>query len=75
MHAANSMGLKCRFLMDTFGKVPKVGWQIDPFGHSATTPGLASLYGFDALFFGRADYQVRQCWCSDIMRSIDLGCC
>ncbi|KAK9810259.1 hypothetical protein WJX72_007477 [[Myrmecia] bisecta] len=47
-----------RFLMETFGKMPRVGWQIDPFGHSATQASLmAGVLGFDALFFGRADYQ------------------
>ncbi|KAL4856940.1 Alpha-mannosidase [Chlorella vulgaris] len=46
------------FLHKTFGAVPRIGWQIDPFGHSATQAGLLSAYaGFDALFFGRADYQ------------------
>jgi alpha-mannosidase len=48
-----------RFLRKTFGKVPRVGWQIDPFGHSSTQAGLMGAHlGFDALFFGRADYQV-----------------
>ena len=43
----------------TFGKIPSVGWQIDPFGHSATHASLMlGLMGYDALFFGRADYQV-----------------
>ena len=47
-----------RFLKKTFGKVPRVGWQVDPFGHSATQAGLlGAAVGFDALFFGRADYQ------------------
>ena len=49
---------RCRFLQEEFGKVPTVGWQIDPFGHSATQASLSALYGFDAQFFGRADYQV-----------------
>lgn len=49
----------CRWLNATFGKVPSVGWQIDPFGHSATHASLIlGLGGFEALFFGRADYQV-----------------
>ncbi len=35
-----------------------VGWQIDPFGHSATQASLLSAeVGFDALYFGRIDYQ------------------
>ncbi|KAL4437798.1 hypothetical protein ABPG77_005710 [Micractinium sp. CCAP 211/92] len=47
-----------RFLQQTFGAIPRVGWQIDPFGHSSTQAGLLSAQvGFDALFFGRADYQ------------------
>jgi alpha-mannosidase len=47
-----------RFLMDEFGYVPKVGWQLDPFGHSATQAALLSAeVGFNALFFGRIDYQ------------------
>jgi hypothetical protein len=49
----------CRFLNSTFGFIPKVAWQIDPFGHSATQAALLSAAaGYEALFFGRADYQV-----------------
>lgn len=48
-----------RFLNDTFGFAPRVGWQIDPFGHSSTQASLMTgLAGMEALFFGRADYQV-----------------
>jgi len=37
---------------------PTIGWQLDPFGHSATQASLLSAeVGFDALFFGRIDYQ------------------
>lgn len=51
----------CRFLKETFGSdaIPRVGWQVDPFGHSSTQAAFSALYGFDAQFFGRADYQVR----------------
>lgn len=45
------------FLKKEFGYCPKVGWQIDPFGHSNTHAWLSSEFGFDALFFGRIDYQ------------------
>ncbi|KAL0047195.1 hypothetical protein WJX82_009185 [Trebouxia sp. C0006] len=46
------------FIKEQFGKVPTVGWQLDPFGHSATHAALmCGLLGFDGLFFGRADYQ------------------
>ena len=62
----------CRWLNATFGKVPAVGWQIDPFGHSATHASLIlGLGGFEALFFGRADYQVSHCpfWLSNDMHA------
>eukprot|EP00850_Spirogloea_muscicola_P002507 SM000009S23636 [mRNA] locus=s9:1224350:1238286:+ [translate_table: standard] len=48
-----------RYILDQFGDdhFPRVGWQIDPFGHSATQASLLSAeVGFDALFFARADY-------------------
>ena len=48
-----------RFLNETFSYRPRVGWQIDPFGHSSTQASLLAGYlGFDGLFFGRSDYQV-----------------
>lgn len=44
---------------DTFGVCgqPKIGWQIDPFGHSRESASLMAQFGFDGLFFGRLDYQ------------------
>jgi alpha-mannosidase len=46
------------FLLKELGVVPVVGWQLDPFGHSATQASLlTSRVGFDALYFGRIDYQ------------------
>ena len=49
-----------KFIQQEFGDaaLPTVGWQIDPFGHSATQAALLSgALGFDALFFGRIDHQ------------------
>ena len=51
-----------QFILTEFGSqyIPTVGWQIDPFGHSATQASLLSAeVGFDALYFGRIDYQDR----------------
>jgi len=46
------------FLKQEFDYIPSVGWQIDPFGHSATQASLfTSETGFNALYFGRIDYQ------------------
>ena len=50
------------FIKEQFGEehIPTIGWQIDPFGHSATQAALMSAaVGFDGLFFGRIDYQDR----------------
>lgn len=51
-----------RLIEDLFGAtaLPTVTWQIDPFGHSATQELLSSpLSGFNALYYGRIDYQDR----------------
>ncbi|GAX17335.1 lysosomal alpha-mannosidase [Fistulifera solaris] len=46
------------FLERELGYIPKVGWQLDPFGHSVTQASLmTSKMGFDAVYFGRIDYQ------------------
>ena len=47
------------WLVETFGEsaLPKVGWQIDPFGHSLQQANLVgAAVGFEATFLGRADY-------------------
>lgn len=49
-----------RFIKRQFGVTPRIGWQIDPFGHSAVQAYLLGAeVGFDSLFFGRIDYQDR----------------
>ena len=55
----HQMSLGLRFLNDTFGYcgVPKVAWQIDPFGHSKEQANLFAKMGFDGLFFGRLDWR------------------
>lgn len=48
-----------RFLNKTFGVTPRVGWNLDNFGHSSTAAGLLlGLAGYEAVFFARADYKV-----------------
>ncbi|KAA8540621.1 hypothetical protein F0562_024460 [Nyssa sinensis] len=47
-----------RFVKEEFNVTPRIGWQIDPFGHSAVQAYLLGAeVGFDSLFFGRIDYQ------------------
>ncbi|XP_028550522.1 alpha-mannosidase At3g26720 isoform X2 [Dendrobium catenatum] len=49
-----------RFIKQEFAQIPRIGWQIDPFGHSAVQAYLLSAeVGFDALYFSRIDYQDR----------------
>ncbi|ONK72632.1 uncharacterized protein A4U43_C04F21420 [Asparagus officinalis] len=50
-----------RMIKKQFNKVPRIGWQIDPFGHSAVQAYLlGSELGFDSLHFARIDYQDRR---------------
>ncbi|XP_072399843.1 lysosomal alpha-mannosidase-like isoform X2 [Diabrotica undecimpunctata] len=48
-----------RKLNDSFGECgrPKMGWQIDPFGHSREMASIFAQLGFDGLLLGRIDYQ------------------
>ncbi|XP_062091515.1 probable alpha-mannosidase At5g13980 isoform X2 [Humulus lupulus] len=49
-----------RFIKAEFNITPRIGWQIDPFGHSAVQAYLLGAeVGFDSFFFGRIDYQDR----------------
>lgn len=51
--------LGLRFWNDTFGECgrPRVGWQIDPFGHSREQASIFVKMGFDGMFITRLDYQ------------------
>ena len=39
---------------------PRIGWQIDPFGHSSENARLFKWLGFDGLFFARNDYREKE---------------
>ncbi|RWS26131.1 lysosomal alpha-mannosidase-like protein, partial [Leptotrombidium deliense] len=58
-HLVDQMTLGHRWLNRTFKECgqTKIGWQIDPFGHSKEYATILAEMGFDALFLGRIDYQ------------------
>ncbi|NXP83343.1 MA2B1 mannosidase, partial [Ramphastos sulfuratus] len=53
------LALGRRFLRRHLGScgVPRVAWQIDPFGHSREMAAIFAQMGYDGLFVGRVDYQ------------------
>lgn len=51
----NNMMLGHEFIKKTFGVYPKIGWNVDVFGHSDSSVRLMSQMGFEALFFSRLD--------------------
>jgi hypothetical protein len=42
-------------LKNEFGVVPRIGWHVDPFGHSSTNARLFADMGFEAWFFAWLD--------------------
>lgn len=55
----NNMMHGHQFLLKEFGVKPRIGWHIDPFGHSSANPRLFADMGFEAWFFARLDHADR----------------
>lgn len=51
-----------QFLKKEFGVVPRIGWMLDSFGHSAANAALFADFGFDAVYFTRLDETEREKW-------------
>lgn len=68
----NQQTLGLQFILREFGEcaTPRVGWQIDPFGHSREQGSLFSQFGFDGVFLGRIDYQDSEYRSSELTREM-----
>lgn len=51
-----------RIINETLGECgrPKIGWQIDPFGHTREMASIFAHLGFDGVMFARLDYRDSQ---------------
>ena len=50
------------WLRRTFGVQPEVGWQIDPFGHTAASAAVHARAGFGALVINRIHHRIKSEW-------------
>ena len=50
------------WLYETFGIRPSVGWQLDPFGHSAASASLLGRMGVSSLVVNRINYNLKYRW-------------
>ena len=53
----DQLTLGLRFIQNEFGNCsrPRIGWQVDPFGHTREQGSIFAQFGFDGLFIGRDD--------------------
>lgn len=56
----NNMMVGHEWLERELGVRPRVGWHIDPFGHSNANPRLFAEMGFDSWFFARIDFEDKE---------------
>jgi lysosomal alpha-mannosidase len=56
----DNMMIGHKFLKEELGITAKIGWHIDPFGHSSANAALFADMGFDAFFYSRLDYQDKE---------------
>jgi len=55
-HSIDNMRLGLKFLKEEFNITPKIGWFIDPFGHSSATSHILKQMNFDKIVLTRIDY-------------------
>ena len=55
-HSIDNMRIGLKFLKKEFNVIPKIGWFIDPFGHSSATAHILKQMNFDKIVLTRIDY-------------------
>ena len=55
-HSIDNMRIGLKFLKEEFNVIPKIGWFIDPFGHSSATAHILKQMNFDKIVLTRIDY-------------------
>ena len=50
----DNMKIGHEFILEEFGVKPRIGWSIDPFGHSNANARMLAEMGFDAFFFANS---------------------
>ena len=50
------------WLRRTFNLQPEIGWQIDPFGHTAVSAAVHARAGFRGLVINRIHHRIKQQW-------------
>ena len=58
----DNMVVARHWLLQEFGVHPDVGWQLDPFGHSASNARIFAEIGINALVFARMPYTQLMDW-------------
>ncbi|OQR68526.1 lysosomal alpha-mannosidase-like [Tropilaelaps mercedesae] len=73
MNTIDQMSYGLSILKEVFAEcgVSRIGWQIDPFGHSREFASLLAQMGFQGLFLGRIDYQDKEQ--REITRSMEFS--
>ena len=59
-HSIDNMRIGLKFLKEEFNITPRIGWFIDPFGHSSATSHILKQMNFDKIVLTRIDYLERK---------------
>ena len=59
-HSIDNMRIGLKFLKEEFNITPRIGWFIDPFGHSSATSHILKQMNFEKIVLTRIDYLERK---------------